>query len=200
MRHVILTIMAAAAACAPAAYTSSSAGDVALEAVPSSADMASAYGSALPLETRLAYVNRYVDGIESRLPGELMTPGALRRTQTLLGADAFAEVTDEQFERMDAYYDGADLKRIRMIPAAPRTATEEFYYNDGKLVYVYYEPGGAEKSDPHPEVSGEKYYFGAEGMIAWEKADGTRVDPSNADFMYWSAQLLKEADRFARGP
>lgn len=86
---------------------------------------------------------------------------------------------------------------LRPLRSTASTASEEFYYNDGKLVYVYAEPDGATKSDPHVETSGDKFYFGSEGMFAWIKADGTRVDLTDPEFAKWSAQILKESDRFA---
>ena len=197
----VLSMLLIAAACGPSLQTSSSGGDVALDAIPSSADMASAYGTSLPLATRMAYVDRYVESVEARVAGTATrAENALTLVQRSLAPDAFADVTDEQFERMDAYYEGTALKRIRMIPLPPEIATEEFYFNDGKLVYVYYEPDGATKPEPHPEVSGEKFYFGTEGLMAWVLADGSQVRPNHPDFRKWSTHLQKEAERFARGP
>jgi hypothetical protein len=197
MKYKMLSVLWIAAACSPPVYTSSSGGEVALPE-PTSVEIASAYETGLPLETRMMYVDRYVQTIEDRIPKSSERPLSL--LQTPLAPNAFSDVTDEQFQRMDAFYDGSTLKRIRMIPLPPEMGTEEFYYNDGKLVYVYYEPDGANKPDPHNEVAGEKFYFGAEGLLSWVLADGTRVSSSNPDFTMWSAQLLKEAERFPRGP
>jgi hypothetical protein len=198
MKEILVSVLCITAACAPAVYTSSAGGDVALGAAPSSADMATAYGTTLPLDTRLMYVDRYVDVVEDRIARTSERP--LTLVQTPLEPRAFSDLAEMQFQRMDAYWDGAVLKRIRMIPLPPETATEEFYFNDGNLVYVYYERDAASKPDPHEEIAGQKFYFGSEGLINWELENGTRVSRDNPDFAKWSSQLLKEAERFARGP
>jgi hypothetical protein len=199
--RMLSMLCVAAAACGPSVQTGSSGGDVELEPVPASGMMANAYGTSMPLATRMAYVDRYVESVEAGVAGvATRADNALTLVQRSLTPDAFANVTDERFERMDSYYAGTALKRIRMIPMPPETATEEFYFNDGKLVYVYYEPDGASKPEPHPEVSGQKFYFGAEGLMAWVLADGTQVRPNHPDFRKWSAHLQKEAAAFARGP
>jgi hypothetical protein len=206
MKRVYLGLIALLAACTTQVSPGgSAAGDVAMTpaplAAPSETDLSAAYeGGEIAIERRLATLESYVKWIESRLPMATSSSNALRRTSVTLPPQAFSDVTDEEWERMDAYYDGPELKRLRLIPSARSgdQGTEEFYYDDGKLVFVYYEPDGATKSEPHTETGGDAYYFGREGLIAWVRGDGSRVDPSDADFKAWSKHLLNEAERFPR--
>jgi hypothetical protein len=168
---------------------------------PSAAEMDVAYSSGTSLGARMAIVRSYVEHIEGRIPGVVTTDSSLTMVETYLTPDSFADVSEEEWGQMNSYYDGAVLKRIRMLPVSPETGTEEFYFNDGKLVYAFYDPNGANKADGKDEneaKGGERFFFGEEGLISWIK-DGVAIDSSNPDFAYWSEQLLREADRFSRG-
>ncbi|HEY9227345.1 MAG TPA: hypothetical protein VIP11_11900, partial [Gemmatimonadaceae bacterium] len=153
------------------------------------------------MPNRVVMLQRYVRWIESRLPKSAMSVGnkPLTMTSTNLPPNAFADVTDEQWARMDAFYSGSALKRLRLLPppgAKPRT--EEFYFDDGKLVYVYIDPDGANKRDPHVENGGDAFYFGKEGLFAWVRPDGRTADPGSVAFKAWGTKLLAEGNRFPR--
>ncbi len=200
---LLLGALAAIAGCASATHGRTAAGDVVISA-PSGAELDAAYtSSTLDVESRMATLDRYRRSIEERLPGaELARPGTVLTRRTVnLPARAFADVTDEQWAIMETFYDGPELKRLRLIPpAGAKPETEEFYFNNGKLVFVYYEADGAARAERHVEAGGDAFFFGNEGMIAWIRGDGSRVDRNDPDFKYWSTQLLKEAARFRRGP
>ncbi len=199
MRYTLLGLIVLAGACAQHAQNGTVAGDVALPTIaPTAANLDAAYdGTTMDVSSRIAVLGHYVDGIEAGIGSRLT------QTSTSLSLDAFSDVTDEQWDRMDAFYDNGELKRLRLIPPVNTQqqqadqGTEEFYFDGGRLVYVYYEPDGATKSDRHVESGGDAYYFGREGLIAWIRGDGTRADPSDPDFKSWSAQLSKEASRFS---
>jgi hypothetical protein len=208
MKHVILAAAAVTmiSACGPRAIhipPSREAGGVLLpqDVGPSAAEMDVAYSSGTALGARMAIVRSYVEHIEGRVPGLVPTDSSLTMVETYLTPDSFADVSEEEWGQMNTYYDGAVLKRIRMLPVSPETGTEEFYFNDGKLVYAFYDPNGATKADGKDEneaKGGERFFFGEEGLISWIK-DGVAMDTGSADFRYWSEQLLREADRFSRG-
>jgi len=202
--YLLLGALAAAAGCASAVPGGAAAGDVDVSlSTPSVAELDAAYtSSTIDVSSRIATLDRYRRSIEQRLPGaDLALAGTTLTKQSLtLPAHAFADVTDEEWATMEKFYDGNELKRLRLIPlAGAKPETEEFYFNNGNLVFVYYEPDGAAKSERHAESDGDSFYFGSEGLIAWVRADGTRVDPNDPEFKHWSAQLLKEAARFPRG-
>ena len=205
--YLLLGALTASAACASAPAGRTAAGDVDVDmpvAAPTAAEFDEAYtSSSLDVSTRIATLDRYRRSIEQRLPGaDLALAGTvLTQRSVTLPSRAFADVTDEEWASMETFYDGSELKRIRLIPhAGAKPETEEFYFNNGNLVFVYYEPDGGTKSTRHVESDGDAFYFGSEGMIAWVRSDGTRVDPNDPDFKYWSKHLLKEAARFPRGP
>ena len=202
--YLLLGALAAVSACASAPPGGAAAGDVDVSvSSPSVAELDAAYtSSTLDVSNRIATLDRYRRSIEQGLPGDdfALAGTRLRKQSLTLPAHAFADVTDEEWATMETFYDGSELKRLRLIPrAGAKPETEEFYFNNGNLVFVYYEPDGAGKSERHVESDGDSFYFGSEGLIAWVRADGTRVDPNDPDFKYWSGQLLKEAARFSRG-
>jgi hypothetical protein len=204
MRYTTIALLAAAlTGCAHTTpiISSSAAGNVAPPIVaPSSTDMDAAYSAnELSTEVRVSFIDQYVDAIDDRVPvGDLPLLSALNRVETILDMDAFADVTDEQFSRMETFLDGSKLVRLRMLPISPSAETETFFYNNGNLVAVRYQSNGADLPDPNSEGA-ETFYFGEEGLISWTKPDGKSVPSTDADFAYWSAQLLKEGERFARG-
>jgi hypothetical protein len=206
MRNLILAAAAAAmVACGPRTVDiqpESAGGRVNPQDLgPSAAEMDIAYLSSTALGARMAIVRSYVEHIEGRLPGAVPTDTSLTMVETYLTPDTFADVSEEEWSQMNSYFDGATLKRIRMLPVSPETGTEEFYFNDGKLVYAFYDPKGATKADGDDEEDakgGERFFFGEEGLISWIK-DGVTMDTGSAEFRYWSEQILREADRFSKG-
>jgi hypothetical protein len=204
--YVLIGVLAVAAACEKMSDDKSAAGDVDVDAVvitPMPAALEEAYtSSTLDVQRRIATLDRYRRSIEQRLPGADRAgagPVLIEKSVTL-PPNAFADVTDEPWAIMQTFYDGSELKRLRLLPPlGVRTTTEEFYFDNGKLVFVYEEPDGAAKAAQQSEFGGDAYYFGREGMIAWIRKGGKQVDPNSDEFKAKSAQLLKEAARFPRG-
>lgn len=203
MKRTYLLLLGAlgTAACASTPPGGSAAGDLDIfVATPSAAEFDAAFtSSTLDISSRIATLDRYRRSIEQRLPGaDFALAGAttLTKRAVTLPAHAFADVTHEEWATMETFYDGNELKRLRLIPpAGAKPETKEFYFNNGNLVFVYYEPDGARKLERHVESGGDAFYFGSEGLIAWVRGDGKRVDPNDGEFKYWSSHLLKEAAR-----
>lgn len=202
--YLLFGMLAAATGCASKPDDKAAAGDVDVVAIaPLPAQFDAAYNTAtLDASSRIATLDRYRRSIEQRLPGAgvAVAGTVLTPKSVTLPPNAFADVTDEPWAAMETFYDGSELKRLRVIPPLGiRTKTEEFYFNNGNLVFVYEEPNGAAKAAQQSEFGGDAFYFGREGMIAWVRSGGTQVDPNSEEFKARSAKLLKEAARFPRG-
>jgi hypothetical protein len=200
--YLWLGVLAAAAACTKA--DKEAAGDVDVVVVaPAPAELDAAYtNSTLDDSNRISTLDRYRRSIEQRLPGadRALAGTVLTEKSVTLPPNAFADVTDEKWAVMETFYDGSELKRLRLLPPLGiKTTTEEFYFNNGNLIFVYEEPNGAVKAAQQSEFGGDAYYFGREGMIAWVQSGGRQVDPNSDEFKSKSAKLLKEAARFPRG-
>jgi hypothetical protein len=212
MRFAILGIcLVCASACArDMSQTGSSAGDVdltpnpptsapAVSRIPAMEQETAYHDASVSTAARIALLQAEVASIDARVPdGRTDMDFPLTRSEAVLPADAFADITHDRWAEMYSYSDGQALRRIRMRPARGE-ATEEFYYDGGKLIAVHFEAHGDVKPEPHPEAGGEMFYFGADGLLAWVREDGTLADPSSAPFKHWAAQLPKEAARFPLG-
>jgi hypothetical protein len=202
--YLWLGVLAAAAACTGKSAEKEAAGDVDVVVVaPAPAELNAAYtSSTIDISNRIATLDRYRRSIEQRLPGSdiaVAGTGLTQKTVTL-PPNAFADVTDEPWAVMETFYDGSELKRLRLLPPLGiRTKTEEFYFDNGNLIFVYEEPNGAAKAAQQSEFGGDAFYFGSEGLIAWVRSGGKHVDPNSDEFKAKSAKLLKEAARFPRG-
>jgi hypothetical protein len=168
--------------------------------VPSPSAMDEVYagtGSMTNVNMRLSFIDDYVASIDDRInPVSTPTPTPLLMVERPLVTHAFSDVAEEEWSSMVSYYDGSTLKRIRMLPDAGRTDTEEFTYDNGRLVHVSYKENGT-LTGSDLASSAENFDFGQEGLIAWIKPDGTRMSSSDPDFAYWSNQLSLEGARFA---
>ena len=205
--YLLASMLAAGAACTKEPADKAAAGDVDMGVIvvaPAPAELDAAYtSSTLDVSNRVATLDRYRRAIEQRLPGaDRAAPGTvLTQKSVTLPPNAFADVTDEQWATMETFYDGSELKRLRLLPpAGVRTKTEEFYFNNGNLIFAYHEPNGSTKADQHAEFGGDAFYFGRDGLIAWVRPGGIQVDPNSEEFKSWSAKLRKEGARFFRGP
>jgi hypothetical protein len=109
-------------------------------------------------------------------------------------------LADDQYpgwSQMERWDDASGVRKIRVLPTLDRNDTEEFYYDNGRLIMVYWNPLGTFSQDAFGEP-GESFYFGEEGLIAWTRDDGTTFDSSHPDFAYWDKHLRKESKRLLR--
>jgi hypothetical protein len=110
--------------------------------------------------------------------------------------DEYKDVADLGWSQMERWNDASGVRKIRLLPTLDRNDTEEFYYENGRLIMVYWNPLGTFGQDAFGEP-GESFYFGEEGLIAWTRDDGTSFDSSHPDFKYWDKHLRKESRRFS---
>jgi hypothetical protein len=134
-------------------------------------------------------INAYVRGVEKNVP-------SLTRKEAKLHQGELKEVTDEKWTKIHTYSDGADLKRVKMYPSGDSKKTEEFYYHDGKPVFVFLEENGAGKENHDADAVGDKFYFADGTLIGAISSDGKAMDMKNADVIKKSEKLQKESTAF----
>ena len=114
----------------------------------------------------------------------------------MLSPGELKNVTNENWTKIHTYSDGADLKRMKLYPPAGSQRTEEFYYRDGKPVFVFLEANGAGKENHDQNATGDKYYFADGKLIAATAADGKSIDVKSAEAKKLSQKLQKESEAF----
>jgi len=70
---------------------------------------------------------------------------------------------------------------MKLYPTAGSQRTEEFYYRNGKPVFVFLEANGAGKENHDQNATGDKYYFADGKLIAATAADGKSIDVNSAE-------------------
>lgn len=91
------------------------------------------------------------------------------RREVALTAEMLQDVSQMPWEKLHAYVDNGQVKRIKLYPPANETKMEEFYYREGRLVYVSIEPNG-------DRTSREQLFFGEDGKLIGQIApDGSIV-------------------------
>lgn len=163
-----------------------------------SADMKAFADNSMAVAERVAAIDAYVKSVEVALPpaGSEGTADSFKRKETDLSDDSFEDVTQEKWAKMHTYYDGDKLKRLKVYSPEGEKKTEEFYYYDGKLIFVFIENDGMGKKGNKPEAKGDKFYFGNEGLFEFIKADGNRVNITDEEFKKYNTKLLDEAGAF----
>ena len=85
---------------------------------------------------------------------------------------------------------------MKLYPPSGSQRTEEFYYYDGKPVFVFLEANGAGKENHDQNATGDKYYFADGKLIAATAADGKSIDVESAEAKKMSEKLEKESKLF----
>ena len=138
---------------------------------------------------KVSAIDAYVRGVEKSAP-------SLTRKEAKLTDGELKEVTDEKWTKIHTYSDGAVLKRMKMYPGGDSKKTEEFYYHDGKPVFVFLEANGAGKENHDVNAVGDKFYFTDGTLIGGISSDGKAMDMKSADVMKMSTKLQKESTAF----
>ena len=81
---------------------------------------------------KVSAIEAYVRSVEKNISSS-------QRKEQMLSPDELKKVTNEDWTKIHTYSDGADLKRMKLYPPAGSQRTEEFYYRDGKPVFVFLE-------------------------------------------------------------
>jgi hypothetical protein len=140
-------------------------------------------------DARVSKIDARVTKVEERM-------SKLTRKETMLKPDALAKVTDEKWSKMHTYSDGAALERLKVYPTAGSQKTEEFYYDNDSLVFVFVEAEGAGKEGHDANAKGTKYYFSDKGLFAVMESGGKMVDPTEDKTSAMGAKLQRESKAF----
>ena len=138
---------------------------------------------------KVSAIDAYVRGVEKSAP-------SLTRKEAKLSDGDLKEVTDEKWTKIHTYSDGEALKRMKMYPGGDSKKTEEFYYYDGKPVFVFLEENGAGKENHDANAVGDKFYFADGTLIGGISSDGKLMDMKSANVMKMSKKLQKESTAF----
>jgi hypothetical protein len=140
-------------------------------------------------DDRVKAVDAYVADVETKLP-------SLTRKEKVLKPADLKGVTEASLEKLHAYYEGQSLKRIKTYPAGDSRKTEEFYFYNDKLIFVFVEPEGKGKEGHVPGAKGDRLYFDNNGLVAWADENGKRKDPAGSEFKTMSNKMVTEATAF----
>jgi hypothetical protein len=148
------------------------------------------------LSDNKAGVSEKVSAIEAYVRSVEKNISSSQRKVQMLSPGELKKVTNENWTKIHTYSDGADLKRMKLYPPAGSQKTEEFYYHDGKPVFVFLEENGAGKENHDQKATGDKYYFTDGKLIAATAADGKSIDVKSAEAKKMSEKLQKESEAF----
>ena len=138
---------------------------------------------------KVSAIEAYVRSVEKNISSS-------QRKEQMLSPGELKKVTNEDWTKIHTYSDGADLKRMKLYPTAGSQRTEEFYYRDGKPVFVFLEANGVGKENHDQNATGDKYYFADGKLIAATAADGKSIDVKSAETKKMSEKLQKESEAF----
>ena len=138
---------------------------------------------------KVSAIDAYVQSVEKNISSS-------QRKEQMLSPGELKKVTNENWTKIHTYSDGADLKRMKLYPTAGSQKTEEFYYRNGKPVFVFLEANGADKENHDQNATGDKYYFADGKLIAATAADGKSIDVKSAEAKQMSEKLQKESEAF----
>jgi hypothetical protein len=199
VRTIILTALLCAtlSGCDPANTNSTVAnGNVAnvnagvAKAMPTPADLGQVLSNAsLSAEERVKATDAYVADVETKLSG-------LTRREKVLKPEEIKGVTDSNLEKLHGYYDGQSLKRLKTYPKGGSKKTEEFYFHNDNLVFVFVEPGGEGKKGDDRGATGDRLYFDGSGLVAWYGEDGKPKDPTGTEFKTKGTKMVAESAAF----
>ena len=138
-------------------------------------------------DERVAKIDDYVRGVEAKR-------SSLTRKEAMLDPQSLANATDEKWSKVHVYSDGDKLARVKVYPTEGSRKTEEFYYDNDKLAFVFIEPDGVGKENHDADAKGTKYYF-ASGRIFAMSTNG-KVTPPDDQARAMGEKLQRESKAF----
>ncbi|MEO8439222.1 MAG: hypothetical protein ABI540_03260 [Spartobacteria bacterium] len=140
-------------------------------------------------KAKMEAIDSYVKEVEK-------SASSYTRKEGEIAADSVKKFTDETWSKMHGYFDGEELKRMKLYPAAGSQKTEEFYYYDGEPVFVFLEKNGAGKENHDQNAVGTKYYFADGKLVEAMGPDGKSLDVKSEKEQAMGAKLMKESAAF----
>ena len=156
------------------------------QASSASTDLAKALGNtSATVEERVKAINAYVSETEAKL-------ATLTRKERAVTAADLKGITEAKVSKVHSYTDSAALRRIKLYFEGSEK-TEEYYFHNDKLIYVFVEPKGAGKQGHDPAAKGDKLYFANDALIAWYGEDGKAKDAASSEFKKMGDKMLTES-------
>ncbi len=138
---------------------------------------------------KVAAIQSYVSYVEKNLP-------SLTRKEAMLKPESLKTVTDENWRKIHGYFDGDTLRRMKLYPNEGSQKTEEFYFYQNQLVFVFVEEKGSNKDGHDKNAVGSKFYFSDGKFLAAMGPDGKMMEPTDAQVEKMNHKLPEEAAAF----
>ena len=121
----------------------------------------------------------------------------LTRKVIKLEGTGINEDIHQKWEKMDAYSDGDKLVRIQVYPhKGVSERTEEFYFMDGKLVFVSIKDKGTEVKEGKDIGMGKEFYFDNDKLIKFDNKSGEESKNIDEEKKMYESKLPFEAKEF----
>lgn len=121
----------------------------------------------------------------------------LTRKEIKLDGKEIKEDIKQKWVKMDTYSDGDKLVRIQVYPhKGISERTEEFYYMDGKLVFVSIKDKGLEVKEGKDEGMGKEFYFDGDKLIKYDNKSGEQIKNLEEEKKMYETKLVFEGKEF----
>lgn len=111
-------------------------------------------------------------------------------------SEARTEISQD-WEKLDYYSDNDNVVRIKTYPhESKRAKTEEFYFNDGELVFALVEEEGAGKKGSEGEAYGGAFYYDNGKLIVSMNVPESDSEMMDEDMMELGTKLQEEAKSY----
>ena len=101
-----------------------------------------------------------------------------------------------------AYFEGSSVVKLAATHLGETgRSSEEFYYRDGELIFVFYrrETYDAPMSGKVSKTAEERFYFSGGRLIRWLDSRGRVVAQGRGDYREAQARYLDSSRRFVEG-
>lgn len=141
-------------------------------------------------DEQVAKISKFRADVEGKLD---------KLTQKVIKLDSkeIKEDIHQKWEKMDAYSDGDKLVRIQVYPhKGISERTEEFYYMDGKLVFVSIKDKGLEVKEGKDLGIGKEFYFDNDKILKYDNKSGEESKNIDEEKKMYESKLPFEAKEF----
>ena len=138
----------------------------------------------------VANISKFRADVEGKL--EKLT----KKVVKLEGADIKEDV-HQKWEKMDVYSDGGKIVRLQAYPhKGISERTEEFYFMDGKLVFVSIKDKGLEVKEGKDVGIGKEFYFDNDKLIKFDNKSGEEIKNMDEEKKMYESKLPYESKEF----
>ncbi|HUR66878.1 MAG TPA: hypothetical protein VMZ03_11080 [Chitinophagaceae bacterium] len=129
---------------------------------------------------------------------EAMSARMTKKEVMLNGAGINASIR-QKWMKMDVYRDSSGMiRRIKLYPhKGISERSEEFYYDNNKLFFVYVSDKGVDTEDRDEGQPGKEFHFAGGRLIKYEDRSGDKesIDKNDEDKVY-ELELMAESKEF----